>query len=176
MAFFEELAAEYTDLARHQYHLSYVLATCPAEQFRDPRRAVSLAKRALQLSPNSTRLYNALARAQMAAGDYEGAIETFQTAASIAGAEHPTHLRFALALAYWHAGDRQRGRQLYDEVVLELEDKPSGLWYAIEYQVLRADLEQAMGIKKQESQEEGGSEEQRPDDDKQANDEEQVAP
>jgi serine/threonine protein kinase len=150
---FEQLAAEYPDVARHPHHLSWVLATCPAKQFRDPRRAVSLAKRVLQISAKNPDLWNALGEAQISTGDYAAAIESFKTAKRLAGIQLPLHVRQTLALAYWHSGEQQRGRQLYDEVVQELETKPSGLWYTVEYRVVRADVEDAMGIREQETDE-----------------------
>jgi serine/threonine protein kinase/cytochrome c-type biogenesis protein CcmH/NrfG len=148
---FEELAAEYPDVAKYPHHLSWVLATCLAKQFRDPPRAVALAKRVLQMSAKNPDLWNVLGEAQIGTGDYEAAIESFTTARQLAGLELPTHVRMALALAYWHSGEQQRGRQLYDQIVQELETKPSGVWYTVEFRVLRADVEEAMGIKEQET-------------------------
>jgi len=150
---FEQLAAEYPNVAKHPHQLSWVLATCPAKQFRDPQRAVSLGKRVLQISAKNSDLWNVLGEAQIATGNFEAAIESFETARQLAGIELPLHIRSALALAYWHSGEQQRGRQLYDQVVQDLKTKPSGLWYTVEYRVLRADVEEAMGIKEQATDE-----------------------
>jgi tetratricopeptide (TPR) repeat protein len=144
---FEELAAEYPDVGRHQNHLAFVLAACPAKPCRDPRRAISFAKRALELAPEDVDSWSTLGMVQVAAANYHEAIQSYETARRYAGGELPLYTRLPLGLAYWHTGDKQRGREIYDQVVQELENKP----VPTELRVFRGEVEEAMGIERHDA-------------------------
>src|SRR5262249_7105699 len=58
--------------------IALFLATCCDPQFRDPRRAVELAKRAEALAPRETRYWYILGVAHYAAGNWRDAIQAIE--------------------------------------------------------------------------------------------------
>jgi cytochrome c-type biogenesis protein CcmH/NrfG len=89
--------------------LSWILATHPEEERRDPEQAVELAERALELlgSPDPRSL-DIAAAAHAAVGDYDRAVELAQAAADLAppnfSQSQAIHERLALyrqCLPYW---------------------------------------------------------------------------
>ncbi|MEZ6073501.1 MAG: tetratricopeptide repeat protein [Pirellulales bacterium] len=146
LAWLEQLASDYPDVAKRQHHFAQVLLACPAKPFRDPEKSQTMAQRALQLSPENAALWSVLGGAQTAVGDHTEAIESFSTAKRLYGSELPADDRLRLALAYWKSGDHERGRDLYDQVAAELPDNPYAFPRDIEMNVLFAEVAEAMGI------------------------------
>jgi WD40 repeat protein len=64
-------------------NLAWLLATCPELQFRDPKQAVELAKRAVELAPTVGQYWNTLGVAHYRAGDEKSAIEALEKAMSL---------------------------------------------------------------------------------------------
>jgi serine/threonine protein kinase/tetratricopeptide (TPR) repeat protein len=147
---FEQLATEFPDVARHQDHLAYVLATCPAKQFRDGRRAVAAAKRVLQLTASNPKCWFLLGRAQYTAGEYCAVIASIEKGRSSPDLAVPTHVELLRAMAYWQSGDRQRGRELYEEHVKQTANDASGL----EYRAWRAEADKMFATTEPEEGEE----------------------
>ena len=58
--------------------LAWLLATCSDAKFRDPKQAVALAKRAVELDPNNWGYLNTLGAAYYRAGDWKAAIAALE--------------------------------------------------------------------------------------------------
>ena len=102
------------------------LATCPDPQFRDPARAVELADKCVEQSPDKWDYWQLLGVAQFRAGDRDAAktsLETavaLQTAADAAIAHQQSQgeaavAHFVLAMFHWQNGDKAEARQAYTE-------------------------------------------------------------
>jgi tetratricopeptide (TPR) repeat protein len=81
-----------------QRSLAWLLATCPDGEFRDARRAVTLAKQALAGPAADHMTLDTLAAAQASSGDFDSAIGTMQRAISVAPEAAGPLLRQRLAL------------------------------------------------------------------------------
>jgi len=107
---FENLATEFPDIGRQQFALAWLLATCPATQFRDADRAVEAAKRALQHAPLSRRYWGALGIAQYRAGKWQAAVEALAKTVELAQGGNSVDW-FFLAMAHWQLGDQKQARR-----------------------------------------------------------------
>jgi tetratricopeptide (TPR) repeat protein len=58
--------------------LVWLLANCPESKFRDPRRAVELAKKGIQLEPQNGIYWNTLGVAQYRAGSFKEAVDALE--------------------------------------------------------------------------------------------------
>jgi tetratricopeptide (TPR) repeat protein len=121
---FEECAAILPEGPSRTHALAWFLADCPAKQFRDPKRAVELAKKALQMNPQSGRYWGSLAVAQARAGQWQEADESGRKSMELSP-EGDGHLWFVLAMARWHLGNKQEALKSYDQAVRWMEkNKP----------------------------------------------------
>jgi tetratricopeptide (TPR) repeat protein len=71
----KELAAAASATAETRYQLGWLLSTCPAVQFRDPGRAVKLARQLLRDQPSLAKNWRLLGVAQYRAGNWSAAIQ-----------------------------------------------------------------------------------------------------
>jgi tetratricopeptide (TPR) repeat protein len=102
--------------ARGRNNLAWQLATCPEARFQDPPRAVELAKKATELTPQQGAYWNTLGAAYYRAGQWNE---------SIAALEKSIELRrggdsndwFFLAMANWQLGEHAKAREWYDKAV-----------------------------------------------------------
>jgi tetratricopeptide (TPR) repeat protein len=96
--------------------LAWFLATGPDPKFRDPKRAVELAKKAVELAPKEGNYWNTLGTAHYRAGDWK---------ATVAALDKSGELRkggdsfdwFFLAMAHWQLGEKEEARKWYDRAV-----------------------------------------------------------
>jgi outer membrane protein assembly factor BamB/tetratricopeptide (TPR) repeat protein len=94
------------------HDLAWFLATCPDPHFRDPHKAVELAKRAMELSsPGTWHRVRDVGVAQYRAGDWQAAIVALERAAP-GGWD-----AFYLAMSYQQLGDKEKARQWYDKAL-----------------------------------------------------------
>jgi tetratricopeptide (TPR) repeat protein len=125
--------------------LAWVLATCPDRKLRDPRRAVALAKRAVQLAPKEANSWNTLGAAHYRAGDFQSAIEALKKSTQLGNGDK-SHDWFFLAMAHWRLDKREKARQWYDRAVHWMEkNQPQNE----ELRRFRAEAAQLLGIEKQ---------------------------
>ena len=117
---YEKLVGENPELSASQYHLGWILATCPMVQLRDPPRAVALARHAVQLSPELPICWTVLGAAQYRLGDPAAAIEALQRATELQDGGDARQW-FFLAMADWQKGDREQARVWYDKAILWIE-------------------------------------------------------
>jgi serine/threonine protein kinase/WD40 repeat protein/tetratricopeptide (TPR) repeat protein len=94
-----------------QNSLAWVLATCPEPRFRDPSRAVELAKKAVELAPKASTCRNTLGVAYYRAGHFKEAIEQLLKAEELRPGAWTAWNVFFLSMAYWQVGDKEKARQ-----------------------------------------------------------------
>jgi superkiller protein 3 len=96
--------------------LAWVLATCSEVRFRDPTRAVALARNAVKLEPKNPEYANTLGVAHYRAGDWKAAIDALEKAVEVRKAGHSEDW-FFLAMAHWRLGNKDEARACYDRAV-----------------------------------------------------------
>src|SRR4030095_12121793 len=97
-----------------------ILATRPEANLRDPKEAVALARRAVDLKPEEGNYWNTLGVAQYRADEWK---------ASSAALEKSMELRkggdcndwFFLAMAHWQLGENDKAREWYDKAALWMD-------------------------------------------------------
>jgi serine/threonine protein kinase/tetratricopeptide (TPR) repeat protein len=111
-----------------QYFLgawAWRLATNPDPGARDPRRAVELAKEAIENASKGVYFFGTLGVAYYRTGEYPAAITELEKSIKLRGNEGARASAieaFFLAMAHWRLGDEPRARQWYDRAV-EWTDK-----------------------------------------------------
>ncbi len=118
--------------------LAWFLATCPDPQFRDPARAVELARRAVNRGPQQANFLNTLGAACCRAGDAEQAVAALEKAVDLHKGGEPLDWLF-LAAARAKLGRADAAR----EALAKAESCP-GL-RTPEFVRLRAELDGATG-------------------------------
>jgi tetratricopeptide (TPR) repeat protein len=95
---------------------AWLLATCPNPRFRDPARAVELAKKAVGLAPKKGSCWNTLGVAHYRARDWRAAVAALEKAMELQrfGTSFDW---FPLAVAYWQLGEREKARAWHDKAV-----------------------------------------------------------
>jgi tetratricopeptide (TPR) repeat protein len=125
MKLFEAEAAKNRYEVEDAVHaLALFLADCPATQFRDPARAVELAKRALQLAPQSGSIWFTLGMAQYRASQPQLAIESIQKSMQLTSGGNSRHW-FFLAMAQWQLGNKVEAKKWYDQAMKGMEKNQS---------------------------------------------------
>jgi tetratricopeptide (TPR) repeat protein len=90
------------------------LANSPAPKFRDPDEAVTMASRAVELSPNQGSFWNSLGAARYRAGDWHGALEALKKSEGLApGRSTSCCNALFLAMANWNLGEQDEARRWY---------------------------------------------------------------
>ena len=105
---------------RPAHALAWFLADCPATQFRDPARAVELAKQVLQFAPQSGRYWSTLGVAQYRASQPQAAIASLKKSMELMSGGDSRHW-FFLAMAHWQLGDKVEAHKWYDQAVKWME-------------------------------------------------------
>jgi Flp pilus assembly protein TadD len=112
----EKVLAQEPEAPKYLCSLEAMLATCPAIQFRDPPRAVTLARQAVQRAPNDPACWKVLGIAQYRVGDPVAAIEAAQKATELPN-RADAKVWLGLAMAHWQKGDHEQARVWYDRVI-----------------------------------------------------------
>ena len=142
----EKIVAQHPDIPQYQSQLASILATCPAVQFRDPQRAVKLAKQALQRQPQVARHWGVLGVAQYRANDPAAAIESLSKRMEMLDAVGSQWLWFVMAMAHHKLGNHPQARQWYDKAAAWMDkNQPPDE----DYGRFRAEAAELLGIKEQ---------------------------
>jgi Flp pilus assembly protein TadD len=121
------------------------LATCSDPKFRDPRRAVKAAKKALESAPKRGDYWKTLAWAQYRAGDWKAAVAAMEKVKEL-GSPGDSIEWFLLAMAHWQLGNKDKARQWYDKAVACMErNKPKDG----ELRRFRAEAAELLGVTKE---------------------------
>jgi serine/threonine protein kinase len=128
---------------------AWFLTTCPDESFRDPGRAIDLARKAVARAPGRHEVWNTLGAARYLAGDTPGALAALERAVELdRGAEGRGWL--LLALVHRQLGDREQARACHDRALAWVKrHQPRGL----EWRLLCAEV--AAVVQAKEGGEEG---------------------
>jgi uncharacterized protein HemY len=97
------------------------LTDCPDVRFRDPERAIELARSFLQEFPQSAAHWQRLGVAHYRAGQWQNAVEALNRSVEFQSGGDEVDQLF-LAMAHWQLGDKDEARRRYDRA-LALRDK-----------------------------------------------------
>jgi serine/threonine protein kinase/tetratricopeptide (TPR) repeat protein len=97
-------------------NLAWVLATCPDSKFRDPGRALELAKKALALPDGEGEVRSNLGTAYYRTGNWKDSIDSLTEAQKLHQGEIGSD-GFFLAMAHWQLGQKQEARKWYNQAV-----------------------------------------------------------
>jgi serine/threonine protein kinase/predicted Zn-dependent protease len=126
-------------------NLAWRLAIGADPKLRDPKRAVELAEKAVQLAPQAGTYWNTLGVAQYRAGNWKAAIEALNKSEEQFNSNELSFNAFFLAMAHWRLGAKEEARTWYDRAVAWMEkNKPQDE----ELRRFRAEAEGLLGIKK----------------------------
>ena len=131
--------------AQAQNHLAWLLATCTDARLRDPRRAVALARKGVEIAPGDGMIWNTLGVAHYRAGDWDTAVAALEKSNDLLGGKELGFNAFFLAMAHWQRGDKPHACSWYDRAVCWMEkNRPK------EEELLRFRAEAAamLGVKK----------------------------
>ena len=120
LALWEQLVTPSPRTRACERHLAWMLATCPATEFRDPPRALTLAKKSMQHEGETARHWSLLGLAQYRAGDYAAAIESLHKSIDLANGGDAQQWLF-LAMSLQQQGDHAQAREWYDKAVAWIE-------------------------------------------------------
>jgi serine/threonine protein kinase/Flp pilus assembly protein TadD len=146
---FEAAAQLAPDDARVLNNLAWALAISDVPTLRDPKRAVVLARRALELAPDFGRAWGTLGVACYQAGRWSEAITDLEKSLALL----PETLRlhqvttitwFHLAMAYSRLGEDRKARSWYDKAVAWMDNNQQ---YNDELRRFRAEAAEVLGIK-----------------------------
>ena len=122
---FEDAVVQSPKDGRNHFNLAWVLATCPAPQFRHPGRAVEFANKALQLEPMPAEYWRTLGVAEYRAGNWKAALQAFDESTARAYGRERGEL-FFLAMTHWQLGDKSRASRLYEQARRWMEGNRPG--------------------------------------------------
>ncbi len=97
-------------------NLAWLLATSPDPKVRDPRRAVELAKKAVELAPTDGNSWKTLGAVHYRAGDWNAAVLALKNSMDLWKGGDSLNWLF-LAMAYWQLGDKDQARHWYGKAV-----------------------------------------------------------
>jgi serine/threonine protein kinase/Flp pilus assembly protein TadD len=126
--------------------MAWILATCPDVRFRDPTRALKLAKEAIELNPfGGGGKWTTLGVVHYRLGNWKEAIATLEKATQL-GDPVESNAWFFMAMAQWKRGDKEQARKWYDRAVQWME---KNLPESEELRGFRAEAGGLLGIKDQ---------------------------
>jgi serine/threonine-protein kinase len=120
----ESLATEF-EQPNFLYEFATLLANCADVELRDPSKAVDIATRAAQLSPQSSTYLNMQGAALYRSGKLDDAISTLRQASELRTSGHGMDW-FFLAMALWQKGELETARDYYDKGVRWMDENMSG--------------------------------------------------
>jgi Flp pilus assembly protein TadD len=113
---------------------------------RDPRRAVDLARKAVELAPNEGNYWNTLGAAHYRVEEWKAAIEALEKSRQLVREAELSFDAFFLAMAHWQLGAKTEARTHYDQAVRWMEkNDPQNE----ELRRFRAEAEELLRIEKQ---------------------------
>jgi tetratricopeptide (TPR) repeat protein len=132
-------------------NLAWLLATCPDAKLRDPKRAVELARIAVQLSPDESNYWGTLGTAHYRAGDWKAAILAVGTSMEISKGGN-AYDWFILAMSHWKLGEHPEARKHYHQALQWMKENEATLakdmGQAEELRRFRSEAEEVLELKK----------------------------
>jgi WD40 repeat protein/Tfp pilus assembly protein PilF len=90
---------------------AWLLATCPAVEFRNATRSVEQARAAVAIQPANDAYWNTLGVALYRAGEYKEAIEALLKSEELGKSRNLAGNGLFLAMAHWELGEKETARQ-----------------------------------------------------------------
>ena len=103
-------------------NLTELLANCPDAKVRNPKRAVELAEKAVELAPRSAWSWHVLGWAHYRTGAWKDSIAALEKSIELRKDGGDSFHWFFLAMAHWQLGEKGKAREWYDRAV-EWTDK-----------------------------------------------------
>jgi tetratricopeptide (TPR) repeat protein len=132
--------------------LAWLLATCPDAKVRDPKRAVALAERAVQLAPDDGNHWGTLGAAYYRTGAWNMAVTALDKSLKLKSGWDAYNWLF-LAMAHGKLGNDAEARRMYDQAIewLDRNQKLLGthMVQAEELRRFRSEAEAVLELKKQ---------------------------
>ena len=100
-------------------NLAWVLASVPEDPWFNPKEALKLARKAVELNPTNGDYWNTLGVAALRARDWASAAEALQRSNRISGGTGIDC--FCLAMTRWEQGKRKEAREFFDSAIAWLE-------------------------------------------------------
>jgi WD40 repeat protein/serine/threonine protein kinase/tetratricopeptide (TPR) repeat protein len=139
------------DHAGAHNNLAWLLATCPDEKLRDPKRAVELGKKAVQLAPKGGPYWGTLGAAHYRAGDWKATLAALAKCRELKPG-WDAYAWFFLAMAHRKLGHEGEAGTAYAQAVQWLESNRELLakyrYQAEELQGLRSEAAEVLKLKK----------------------------
>jgi eukaryotic-like serine/threonine-protein kinase len=102
--------------------LAWLLANSSDAVRREPNKAIEMAKRAIELSPNNGGCWNTLGTAEYRAGDWRAAIDALKKSEELPGHRNTGGLNaLFLVMAHWQLGEQDEAQQWYGKAVEWIE-------------------------------------------------------
>jgi serine/threonine protein kinase len=108
--------------ALHHNNLAWVLISIPDDPWFDPIRGLAEARKAIELQPNDTLIWNTLGVAAFRARDWTTAHDSFMRSINLGGGS--ARDRFFLAMTHWNQGNRDEARKDFDIALAALKNEP----------------------------------------------------
>jgi tetratricopeptide (TPR) repeat protein len=132
-------------------NLAWLLATCPDAKLRDPKRAVELARKAVEIAPKEGGYWNTLGVAHYRAGDCKAAILAIHTSIEKSKGGDACDW-FILAMSHWKLGEPAEAHKQYDQAVQWMKENEVTLAkkkdQAEELRRFRSEAEEVLQLKK----------------------------
>ena len=119
---------------------SWILATDPDPEKRDPDRAVKLATEVVELTPKVADCWNNLGVARYRNGDFEGAIAALQKFRELCSNDQEWSNPFFLAMAHWQLGKMDEAQQWFETAVNWMDAKAPTSELLIRFRAEAAEL------------------------------------
>ena len=115
------LSPKTPEVKRAMNGYAWMLATTSDPRFRDPHRAVKLAKEVVEHAPKFGDKWTTLGVASHRAGDWKNAIIALEKSETLAPGRFSAINDFFLAMAHWKLGEKDKAREWYDRAVLWMD-------------------------------------------------------
>jgi serine/threonine protein kinase/WD40 repeat protein len=134
----------HAEVAQSCNDLAWQLVTGPAKE-RDPAKALPLARKAVELTPQETMYLNTLGVAQYRNGKYTDAVGTLEKSLAASKGERDAFDLFFLAMCHHHLGNAPKAKDCFDRAVKWCQrhkDLPAD--YAAELKAFQAEAEKLL--------------------------------
>jgi tetratricopeptide (TPR) repeat protein len=139
-------------------NLAWFLATCSEPKFLDPKRAVALAQKAVELAPKEGNCWNTLGATQYRAKNWKAAIEALDKSRELRKGGDAFDF-FFLAMAYWQLGQKDEALKWYKQASEWVEKNSQGLadnaTWTDELRRFRAEAEELLKIEEKKNSHRG---------------------